>query len=178
MWVRRYNLLLLTDLGEIPFNRLSSYTKNYKLDSLYEIASSINKFLEKPVLTTLSVIQDDSNSVSAGIYVTVFFGIIALLIIGGGTIRDCSFDKKDNLMILISYRWFSAFGKDIIQYSLNDVQDMSIEWVEADESGSLYRISFVLNSGKIIPLTNLYSSSYEEKRQLRDYIKKFIKSDN
>ncbi|WP_448269220.1 hypothetical protein [Nostoc sp. DSM 114159] len=171
---KTYQLLLSTDLGNIPFKNLSSYTKNYKLDKLYSIAESIKYFIENPSEKTLSVLQDDSDGVSAGFQITIFFALLALLIIALGKVTICNFDKETNTMTINRYQWFGKLGKEVIQHSLNEIKDVKLERIEGEESGWLYRVIFVLNSDEIIPLTQVYSSVYQEKQQLVDCIKTFL----
>ncbi|MHC5766635.1 MAG: hypothetical protein ACYTXI_13655 [Nostoc sp.] len=171
---KTYQLFLSTDLGNIPFEHLSHYTKNYKLDKLYSIAETIKYFMTNPSEKTLSVLQNDRDGVYAGFKITIFFGLLALLIIALGKVVDCKFDKETNTMTMSRYQWFGKLGKEVIQYSLNEIKDVKLEHIEGEEGGWLYRVTFVLKSDEIIPLTQVYSSVYQEKQQLVDCIKTFL----
>ncbi|MDZ8089372.1 MAG: hypothetical protein RMY16_28040 [Nostoc sp. DedQUE12b] len=171
---KTYQLFLSTDLGNIPFKNLSSYTKNHKLDKLYSIAASIKYFIENPSEKTLSVLQNDSDGVYAGFKITIFFGLLALLIIALGKVTDCKFDKETNTMTMSRHQWFGKLGKEVIQHSLNEIKDVKLEHIEGEEGGWLYRVTFVLKSDEIIPLTQVYSSVYQEKQQLVNCIKTFL----
>ncbi|MEH2165664.1 MAG: hypothetical protein V7K41_03110 [Nostoc sp.] len=171
---KTYQLFLSTDLGNIPFKNLSYYTKNYKLDKLYSIAESIKYFITNPSEKTLSVLQNDSDGVHAGFKITMFFGLLALLIIALGKVTDCKFEKETNTMTISRHQWFGKLGKEVIQHSLNEIKDVKLEHIEGEEGGWLYRVTFVLNSDEIIPLTQVYSSVYQEKQQLVDCIKTFL----
>jgi hypothetical protein len=169
----RYNLILATDLDNIAFSHLNVYTKNYKLDELYVIKSKIDIFLKNSSQQTLNILEDSSESVAAGFYITVFFSFMTAVILALGTVVECKFDKHDNTMILSRWKYWRIFGDDKIQHTLSEIKDIKLEDADAEE-GSVYRIVFILNQGEIIPLNQIYTSEYLDKRKLIKRIKDFL----
>lgn len=167
----RYQVLLLTNTGTIPFTRLE-YSK-YDSEQFQSVISSINSFLATPLEKSLALQEDDRELGYFSIEVSIFLGLLALLIISSGTLITCTFDKEANNMTLSYCRWFGILGETVIQHPLDDIRDVKIEDSDADE-GLVFRVVFLLKTGKILPLTHLYSSGYQYKQQIAKLIKTFL----
>ncbi|WP_138497128.1 hypothetical protein [Nostoc sp. PA-18-2419] len=103
-----YKILLLTDKDSFSFSR-GGYPK-FKLEELQSIVLKINKFLKNPTENNLAVILDDTFLGYIAVIITVFCGILALLIASPGLFITCNFDKEANIVKISRYRWFGTLG--------------------------------------------------------------------
>lgn len=169
----RYQVQLLTNTESIPFTRVA-YGDKYSYNKLESIILSINNFLTQPFGKELMLNQDDRLIGYLGVGMTIFFSLLALLIIAAGSFINCNFDKETNSFILSRYRWFGKFGKIVFQYSLNEIVNVEVEQSTTSEDDWVYRVTLVLESGDSLPLTRVYTSGFEEKQQIVNIIKTFL----
>ena len=169
----KYQVRLLTSTESIPFTQVA-YSSKYSYKQLESIISSTNKFLTQPLEKNLALKQDDSLIGYLGVGITIFFSLLALLIIAAGSFISCNFDKELNIMTLSRYRWFGRFGKTVFQYSLNEIVDVKVEQSTTNEDDWFYRVTLVLESGESLPLTRAYTSGFEDKQQIVNIIKAFL----
>ncbi|MBW4454466.1 MAG: hypothetical protein KME55_18150 [Nostoc indistinguendum CM1-VF10] len=170
-----YQLMLLTDTASIPFRHLNY--SDYKLEQLRSIEAKINSFLIKRLENSLSIIEDSSSVGSVGFGFSFFLLLLALVLIGLGTTIDVSLNQEAKTITVSRYQWWGQLATTVIQYPLADLKDVKLQTIEGSEGDTLYRIVFVLNSEEILPLTQIYSSEYQSKRQFVNYIKDFLQSE-
>ncbi|WP_016952784.1 hypothetical protein [Anabaena sp. PCC 7108] len=162
----KYQIQLITNTEIVLFIQIySSY------EELESTISQINNFLAQPLEKKLIVQKDDRSIIVA---ITVFFSLLALIIIGAGLFINCNLNKEANSLILSRYRWFGIFGKGFSQYSLNEIVNIKVESSDSDEGGFNYRVILILESGEIVPLSHVYSSGFEEKQQIVNIVKSFL----
>ncbi|MBN3943817.1 hypothetical protein [Nostoc sp. NMS9] len=153
-----YKILLLTDKDSFPFTD-RTYPK-FKLEELQSIELRINKFLKPPTENNLAVILDDTFMGYIVVRVTVFCGILALLVASPGLFITCNLDKEANIVKLSRYRWFGTLGKTVFQYYLNEITDVKLERIDTSIDEYFFRVILVLESGDNLPLTPNYTSNY------------------
>lgn len=171
----RYQVLLLTDTGSLPF-RSFDYSE-YESKKIQSVLSSINTFLANASEQPLEFQEDDSLQGYTSVAISLFLEFLALLIIALGSSITCTLDKEFNTMTLSRYRGFAMLEKTVCQHSLSEIVDVKLESLDADQ-GWVYRIVFVLVSGEIVPFTHVYSSGFQYKQQIAKILKKFLYSIN
>ncbi|MBN3887944.1 MAG: hypothetical protein HWQ43_01765 [Nostoc sp. JL31] len=154
----RYNILLLNDRDSFPFSR-AGYPK-LNLEELQSIVLRINKFLKNPIEKNLEVMLDEAFTGYISVMITVFCGILALLVASLGFFITCNFDKETNTVKLSRYRWFGTLGKTVFQYYLNEITDVKLERIDTSIDEYFFRVILVLESGDNLPLTPNYTSNY------------------
>ncbi|MEH1917490.1 hypothetical protein [Nostoc sp.] len=154
----KYNILLLNDRDSFPFSR-AGYPK-LNLEELQSIVLRINKFLKNPIEKNLEVMLDEAFTGYISVMITVFCGILALLVASLGFFITCNFDKETNTVKLSRYRWFGMLGKTVFQYSLNEITDVKLERIDTSIDEYFFRVILVLESGDNLPLTPNYTSNY------------------
>ncbi|MDZ8085749.1 MAG: hypothetical protein RMY16_09170 [Nostoc sp. DedQUE12b] len=154
----KYNILLLNDRDSFPFSR-AGYPK-LNLEKLQLIVSRINNFLKNPIENNLAVILDETFTGYISVMITVFCGILALLVASLGLFITCNFDKETNTVKLSRYRWFGTLGKTVFQYYLNEITDIKLERIDTSIDEYFFRVILVLESGDNLPLTPNYTSNY------------------
>ncbi|MBD2567323.1 hypothetical protein [Anabaena lutea] len=168
----KYRIQLITNTESFPFAQ--AYRDRFSHEQLKSIISQINNFLAQPLEKKLLVQKDDRSLIYFLVEITVFFSLLALIIIGAGLFISCNLNKEANSLILSSYRWFGIFGKSFSQYSLNEIVNIKVESSDADEGGFTYRVILILESGESVPLSHVYSSGFEEKQQIVNIVKSFL----
>jgi len=154
----KYNILLLNDRDSFPFSR-AGYPK-LNLEELQSIVLRINNFLKNPIEKNLEVILDETFTGYISVMITVFCGILALLVASPGLFITCNLDKEANSVKLSRYRWFGTLGKTVFQYSLNEITDVKLERIDTSIDEYFFRVILVLESGDNLPLTPNYTSNY------------------
>ena len=154
----KYNILLLNDRDSFPFSR-AGYPK-LNLEELQSIVLRINNFLKNPIEKNLEVIFDETFTGYISVMITVFCGILALLVASLGLFITCNFDKETKTVKLSRYRWFGTLGKTVFQYSLNEITDVKLERIDTSIGEYFFRVILVLESGDNLPLTPNYTSNY------------------
>ncbi|MBN3898744.1 MAG: hypothetical protein HWQ41_26790 [Nostoc sp. NOS(2021)] len=154
----KYNILLLNDRDSFPFSRAGYPTLN--LEELQSIVLRINNFLKTPIEKNLEVIFDETFTGYISVMITVFCGILALLVASPGLFITCNLDKETNTVKLSRYRWFGTLGKTVFQYSLNEITDIKLERIDTSMDEYFFRVILVLESGDNLPLTPNYTSNY------------------
>ncbi len=154
----KYNILLLNDRNSFPFSR-AGYPK-LNLEELQSIVLKINNFVKNPIEKNLEVILDETFTGYISVIITVFCGILALLVASPGLFITCSFDKETNTVKLSRYRWLGTLGKTVFQYSLNEITDVKLERIDTSIDEYFFRVILVLGSGDNLPLTPNYTSNY------------------
>ncbi|MEA5549554.1 hypothetical protein VB713_00925 [Anabaena cylindrica UHCC 0172] len=167
----KYQVMLLTNTDNIPF-RTHNYSK-YESKKYQFVISTIESFLSNSLQTSLVFQEDDRNVGYAGMKISLFLGMLSLLIITSGSSIICFFDKEANFMTLTRSRWLGIFGKEVTQHKLDELVDVKVERTDGEE-GFIYRVVFAFNSGKILPLTHVYSSGSASKYQRSKIIKDFL----
>ncbi|WP_414516328.1 hypothetical protein [Nostoc sp. PCC 9305] len=154
----KYNILLLNDRDSFPFSR-AGYPK-LNLEELQSIVLRINDFLKTPIEKNLEVMLDETFTGYISVMITVFCGILALLVASLGLFITCNFDKETNTVKLSRYRWFGTLGKTVFQYSLSEITDVKLERIDTSIGEYFFRVILVLESGDYLPLTPNYTSNY------------------
>ncbi len=154
----KYNILLLNDRDSFPFSR-AGYPK-LNLEELQSIVLRINSFLKNPIEKNLEVLLDETFTGYISVMITVFCGILALLVASQGLFITCNLDKETNTVKLSRYRWFGTLGKTVFQYSLNEITDVKLERIDTSIDEYFFRVILVLESGDNLPLTPNYTSNY------------------
>lgn len=67
----------------------------------------------------------------------------------------------------------SWFSKKILKHSINEISDVKLEHASTDK-GSFYRVTLTLSSSKNVPLTNIYTSYFEEEQYIANLIRNFL----
>lgn len=165
-----YRIQLITNTESVHFTQ-AYRAGSFSYEELKSIISQINNFLAQPSEKKLIVQKDDRSIIVA---ITVFFSLLALIIIGAGLFISCNLNKEANSLILSRYRWFGIFGKGFSQYSLNEIVNIKVESSDSDEGRFTYRVILILESGEIVPLSHVYSSGFEEKQQIVNIVKSFL----
>jgi hypothetical protein len=168
----KYQVILKNHTDDIPF-RTVNYSK-YESEKYQSVISTIESFLADSLQTSLVFQENDRDAGYAGVGISLFLGVLSLLIITSASSITCSFDKEANLMTLTRSRWLGIFGKLVIQHKLDELVDVKVESTDGEES-TVYRVVFVLKSGEIFPLTHVYSSGSASKYQIAKMIKNFLK---
>ncbi|GAA6620396.1 hypothetical protein [Scytonema sp. NUACC26] len=169
----KYQVILINNTDNITF-RTVDYSKG-ESEKYQSVISTIETFLAESLQTSLVFQEDDRDIGYFGVGISLFLGVLSLLIITSSPSIICSFDKEANLMTLIRSRWFGIFGNLVIQYELDEIVDVNVENTDSEES-IVYRVVFVLNSVEILPLTYVYSSGSASKYQIAKMIKNFLKT--
>ncbi|MDZ8032311.1 MAG: hypothetical protein RMY64_12425 [Nostoc sp. DedQUE08] len=154
----KYNILLLNDRDSFPFSR-AGYPK-FNLEKLQLIVSRINNFLKNPIENNLAVILDETFTGYISVMITVFCGILALLVASLGLFITCNFDKETNTVKLSRYRWFGTLGKTVFQYSLNEITGIKLERIDTSIGEYFFRVILILELGDNLLLTPNYTSNY------------------
>jgi hypothetical protein len=171
----RYQVLLLTDLGLIPFRSLN-YSE-YDSEEFQYVISSVKSFLANMNEKNLVFQEDNRQQGNIGVGISLFFDTLALLIIISGLSTTCTLDKDAHMITLSRSRRLEILGKTVIQYSLDEILDVKLESIDGDK-GYLYRVVFVLSSENILPLTDVYSSGHQHKQQIIKVTKNFRQNIN
>ncbi|PHM11363.1 hypothetical protein [Nostoc sp. 'Peltigera malacea cyanobiont' DB3992] len=116
--------------------------------------------MKNPIEKNLEVIFDETFTGYISVMITVFCGILALLVASLGLFITCNFDKETNTVKLSRYRWFGTLGKTVVQYSLNEITDVKLERIDTSIDEYFFRVILVLESGENLPLTPNYTSNY------------------
>jgi hypothetical protein len=85
-------------------------------------------------------------------------------------IVTCTFDKSLNSMIL---KQQTLLKTKIIERSINAISGIKLE-VMTD----CYRVSIMLDSGKCVPLTSVYTNDLKDKEKTAEYIATFLNVSN
>ncbi len=102
----------------------------------------------------------------------VVIGFVPLFISGG--IMTCTFDKSLNSIILKRQMLLKT---KTIERSIEAISGITLEVMSRD-NGELYRVSIMLNSGKCVPLTSVYTSDLKGKEKTAEGIATFLNVPN
>ncbi len=142
-----YRIFLLTQSENIPF---ASYEYlDYRIDDIRLLALSINNFLVNRKEKELIRIINDRFLGYIVFGISIFFGLIILLLTFTGLFINFTFDKETNIVTVSSYRCFGIFGKKVYQYSFDEIIDIKYNRIELDESGYGYQVFLVVPDGEI-----------------------------
>lgn len=160
-----YRVVLLTEMGELPF------TSHYNSDPTQQesIVSDINTFLENPNQTSLRIQQDER-------WFSYLFGslIIAVglfVIVNKGKVVTCSFDKTKDLM---SLKQRGLLGTEVIELPIHQIAGVTTETLTDAKEHIIRRVDLILNSGKHFPLTPDADPFWDYKK-VAYYIRAFLK---
>jgi hypothetical protein len=156
--IRIYKILLLNDKDSFPFTR-KTYTK-FQLEQLQSIVLKINDFLTNPLEKNLAVILDDTCIGYIILIITLFCGLLTLLVASAGLFITCHFDKETNTVKLSRYRWFGILGKTVFQYSLNEITAVKLEKIDTSIDEHFFQVILVLESGENLQLTPNYTPKH------------------
>lgn len=105
-----------------------------------------------------------------GLCIGGFLVFVNLLIMAISPFITCTFDKERDRMTIKRQSWFS---KKILKHSINEISDVKLEHASTDK-GSFYRVTLTLSSSKNVPLTNIYTSYFEEEQYIANLIRNFL----
>ena len=171
--IKTYQILIVTSSGEITFNP----HQGYKLKQAQAITSAINAFVENRLKTSLSI---ESNykwfSIAGLITVSViavsFLCIMLLCLLQG--VDTWVFEKNIDGLTLKQKR---LLGNKCTQHlQQGEIEDITVEESEDWNGDNIYRLSILLASGVSIPLSQVYSSGWEHKQEIRRSINIFIRT--
>ncbi|MBE9168129.1 hypothetical protein IQ238_11580 [Pleurocapsales cyanobacterium LEGE 06147] len=157
----------LIDISELINSLFKLDNKIYATSN--DVVTRINSFIENPTNNTI-IIQDNLVLGGYSVFILGFLLVIisfSIFILAPKTLYKLSLEDNN----LTCQTWI--FGKEkTIQYPLVDISEIVLE--QNDKNGR-YRIILILNCGEKLPLTGYYDSTIEEKQQIVENIKIFLK---
>lgn len=99
-----------------------------------------------------------------------FLFFLSFLTMALSSVKTCTFDQERDRMTIKRQSWFS---KKILKHSINEISDVKLEHASTDK-GSFYRVTLTLSSSKNVPLTNIYTSYFEEEQYIANLIRNFL----
>ncbi len=160
-----YRIILTTLHGEVPLTR--TYSSGY--EDKFRLAREINALVDINTPYTFKISQTSG--------LNTLLSIIAVLAGGGGMLlglqtTSCTwtFDRTQGLLIQRSWGWKGPRSKE---YALRDITGVWVAEQRSDDD-SVYRIELSMGNGKVLPLTNFYSSGQGRKQRVVDTILKFL----
>jgi hypothetical protein len=145
--VYKYRILLTTQTENIP---ITDYTSvRYRGEKLQLLTSSINDFFSNSDEQRFLGIIDDRDIAYTGFAGIIFLLIIILLLTFTGLFINFTFDKETNLVTVSRYRCFGIFGKNVSEYSFDEIIDIKNELVDLGDSGYGSQVFLVVSDGEI-----------------------------
>jgi hypothetical protein len=95
-------------------------------------------------------------------------GSISLLVVTAFPVVSCTLDKELDSMTISRQKWFR---EKVSQYPLNKISGVKVERAGDDW---MYRVTLTLSSGENLPLTQSYTSEFEDKQYIAVCIRKFL----
>lgn len=158
-----YRVMLFTKDGNVPFKEISESDHEDK----QLLSSQINRFVETP-LDSVTFQEDDRVLGYTGFGIGCFFGFISLLVVTAFPVVSCTLDKELDSMTISRQKWFR---EKVSQYPLNKISGVKVESAGDDW---MYRVTLNLSSGENLPLTQSYTSEFEDKQYIAVCIRKFL----
>ncbi|WP_008310569.1 tetratricopeptide repeat protein [Leptolyngbya sp. PCC 6406] len=160
-----YQVILRTREDSIP---LSSYSSSGE-ERHRQQAADINQFLQDSAQPQLLIQHNDAWF--GLLFVGIFTGVALVIILVFGQIVTVDLDKLANQFTLTQR---GVLGVKRIEHPLRAIVSTRIESSRNSKGSTTYRLSLVLNSGEVIPLTPYYSSGYDEKQRTGERISTFL----
>ena len=170
----RYQVVLVTDVGNIPFIESYTYSSLPEYQHLLTVVSQINSFVTKPLQDSLIVEKDEKDAGYICFAIGTFFSLITFLILAISPYITCSFEREFN-KVTIERR--NLFGKKTFEYKISDVVAVKVE-EQSDIESATYRLTLLLTSGEKVPLTYDFTSGWKEKQQIANQLKNFLAISN
>lgn len=168
-----YRAILLTEKGNIPITESYVSIKTRAYENMRNLVAQINEFIKNYDAVSFRVQYEDKISGYTGFVIAVGFWLIAWLVIVTAPFINCSFDKQVDGIILERR---NLFGKKAVRCKLSDIKTVNVESY-SEEGNATYRINLLLISGENLPLTQSLTSGWQEKQQIAEQIRQFLKSD-
>lgn len=174
-----YRIFLLSKTETIPFADYEYI--NFKINELRLLTSSINDFLVNNKGKILVRIVDNSYIGYFGFGCSILCGLIILLLTSAGLFINFCFDKETNLLTVSRYRCFGLFGKESLQYSLNEIIDVKNERIVTSSDEYRNRVIILVPGNKLLLTPKMsFSKSvtmgfYSKEIKKEDYIVRVIK---
>jgi hypothetical protein len=160
-----YRVVILTGQGPIPFTEsYSSGLANYR-----QQASEINQFVQMP--TTPSLHLHQSNAWFGLIFLIGFGGVGLAIVLFGGKVMTCDFDKSMGQLTLTQR---GLLGAKTIQHPLHHLSGLRLEQSRGSKGGYTYRLALLLKSGETLPLTSYYDSGRRGKEKMAEQVCNFL----
>lgn len=162
---RTYRVLLQTYEGSIPLTTYFSSGRSMHSNQV----QTINAFLQDANQPSLLIRQNDSwiGLLFSGVF-TLLGGV---MVVWAGKIVTCDFDKQAHQFTL---KRRGILGTTTIQHPLHHIQSCLLERSRSSGSKATYRVSLMLRSGELIPLTKYYTSCYEAHAATENAIQSFL----
>lgn len=159
-----YRVLLVTDEETLPLSSL--YTSNG--GGQRRRVNQINQFLQTPTDPSLRLRQDTR---WLGLVFLGAFGFGGLLLLLSNRTIDCTFDKDTNQF---SLRLWGLRGATTHQHPLSNLLGMRVEQ-STDKDTDTSRLTVVLKTGEAIPLSIVYTGTFEAHASLARQVQEFLR---
>ncbi|MBW4507903.1 MAG: hypothetical protein KME64_15510 [Scytonematopsis contorta HA4267-MV1] len=171
--IKTYQILIITSSGEITFNP----NQSYKLEQAQAITSAINSFVKNRLKTSLSIESaykwfSIAGLITVSVIAVSFLCIMLLCLLQG--VDTWIFEKNIDGLTIKQKR---LLGKKFTQHlQQGEIEDVTVEESESWNGDNIYRLSILQVSGESIPLSQVYSSGWERKQEIRRSINIFIRT--
>lgn len=145
--VYEYRISFITQTENIPITDYIS--DNQKGEKLRLLTLSINKLFNNKEEQGFLGIIDDRDIAYTGFAGIIFLLIIILLLTLTGLFINFTFDEETNLVTVSRYRCFGIFGKNVSEYSFDEIIDIKNELVDLGDSGYGSQVFLVVSDGEI-----------------------------
>ncbi|MBD2683044.1 MULTISPECIES: hypothetical protein [Nostoc] len=169
----RYRAIILTEKGNIAITDSYVSMQEPAYENMYNLVTQINEFIKNSLAASLTVQYEDKLLGYTGFFIAGCFWLITGLVLVTAPFINCSFDKKVDGVILERRNFF---WKKAVRCKLNDIKAVNVESY-SDEGNVNYRINLLLISGENLPLTQSLTSNWQEKQQIVEQIRQFLKND-
>ncbi|QSJ14832.1 hypothetical protein JYQ62_23430 [Nostoc sp. UHCC 0702] len=170
--IARYRATLLTLKGNIAITESYVSMQEPAYENMYNLVTQINEFIKNYLAASITIKYENKLLGYTGLVIAGCFWLITGLFIVTDPFVNCSFDKKVNGVILERR---NLFGKKAVRCKLNDIKAVNVESY-SDEGNVNYRINLLLISGEKLPLTQGLTCGWQEKQQIAEQIRQFMKN--
>lgn len=167
-----YRVLLLTSEGAVPLTHV--YDSNWSKSARQ--ADEANRFIQTPTMPSLRLGRDRR---WVGGLIMFFFSGGGLYLLIKTKVATCEFDKSTNRMALCLQ---GLLGSESRQYALQQILGLRVELSQKanpedddDEKGPSSRLTLVLKTGEVIPLSRIYTNDTAEQEEVARQVHEFLR---